>query len=247
MQITPPTEAEVASLVAAHAHRFPAKYTLTVPGDGGKTVRLPVLVGNPSGAAPLPGEKPSPAWSIIVAAALRLRTEAPGLSQQVAEDCVLWPPPASWAQWLARWPGLPAKLADLISAKVAAEPNAIEQPADGDEPPQPLQAILASHPAAAWRRARAQGEVFAIALEPPGGTAWKLWQEALHKPKADAWKLVRELVEACVRGVVAVKGDNATTCDLDETIRRWPGLAVMLVGELGELVGAAAEVEAGGW
>jgi len=74
LDIKPPTPEEYASLASQHSHRFPEKYTVSLPGDHGTTVRIPVVIGNPSGPCKMTlGQKPAPAWSNFLAPALRVR------------------------------------------------------------------------------------------------------------------------------------------------------------------------------
>src|SRR5687768_6628928 len=115
-----PSPDERALLKAEHAHRFPELATLSLTGDGGAPVSLPIVLGNPSGACQMPvGAPVSPAWSTLVRASLGIADEVGDVAAQLATDCVLWPDRATWARHTTRWPALPQSVADEIRNKVA--------------------------------------------------------------------------------------------------------------------------------
>jgi len=239
MQVKAPSPEELAALLEQHPHRHPEKATITVIGDGGRAVRLPVLLGNPSGACRMPSDKPSsPVWGSLLGAGLRVRSEPTDIGEQLAIDCVLCPERCIWTQWVGRWPGLPRKVADLLLQKIRSLPGTVEVPWEGDEIPEPIASALAAHPRAVWRRLRVPGDPV-IVIDPPPAPVWRIFQDAIERPHADLWTAVRELAE----GRVIASAPTA----IGEAIDRWPGIAVLLVGEINRLVGAAAEVELGEW
>lgn len=243
MDTSPPDQEKLAALLVEHAHRYPEKATLTVTGDRGKPLRLPILLGNPSGACHMPaGVKPSPAWASFVRGVLT-RAEAPTIASQIAADCVLHPAPAEWRGWCARWPGLATSLADSVLLKKLGI-RSLEELEDDEEPPATLLAVLEATPAAAWRRAQMGQAVYDLVIEPPPAPAWKFFQEAIERPKSDAWAKIRELAEAQVKACVTEAG---VVVPVAEIYDRWPGLAVRTIGVLQNLVGRSAEIEIGDW
>jgi hypothetical protein len=244
--ITPPPTDEVAALIAAHASRFPEKHTLSVIGDGGKMVRLPILIANPLGAREIPKDKKTPGvWSQIVASAMRLRTEPPNVADTLARECLLWPPAALWSQWSQRWPGLPKAVADVLTQKVGAAAISIDAPSDEEEAPVALTEALELFPRGCWRKTRPGDEILALAIVPPEAPVWRLFTEALNKPQADVWRMCWELASACT--VAAADSASGNARAPAEVFTRWPGLVPLVIAEISALIGASVEVEAGGW
>ena len=248
MEIVRPSADELAELLAHHAHRYPERSGVTMRGDG-EDVRLPLLLGNPSGACSMPsGSKPSPAWASLLSGGGGVDA---ALARQLADDCVLYPPRATWAQWVARWPGLPGSVASVVIAdKLAMRPETIAAPVYSDEAPAPIAAALAAHPRAAWRwlRPRPRGDSFAVAINPPESAAYRMYTDALRKPGSDAWAMHRQLVDAVIVACVRVRpDDSASTEPVGATLDRFPGLVLGLVGVAKEMVGASVEITLGEW
>lgn len=246
MNISPPPVEELARLLSTHAHRHPQKAKITVPGDGGRPVVLAVLLGNPSGACRMPaGARPTGAWEKVVAATFGLCADGPEILQQLIADSVLWPDAGTLAQWQARWPALAVALRQPVRAKCGAALSQIEQPDLDEEPPPAIAETQAAAPEIAWRRLRpTRADVLAVAIAPPDPALWTLFQEAVKKPDAAVWQSVREMAEASVKACVRADGGAAP---LAQILDRWPGLALLLVATVGQLAGAAAEVELGEW
>lgn len=255
MEIKPPTAAELDVILARHAHRFPEKFSLSFPGDRGSTVKIPVLVGNPSGACKLPlGEKPSPAWSHLIAVAFRVREESTELVRQAALDCLLWPDPRAWTQVVDRWPAAPDTLWDTARAKCGAALSLMSFPELGEETPAPIAAALERHPQAVWRKLRAGDRKLHIIVEPPQSIAWSFFSDAMKKDDADRWSLVCELAQTAVpfvaRATDATMTEPAKYDELNFTgdvLSRYPGFAMHVALTLGQLAGIAARVDRDGW
>lgn len=243
LKISPlPSGDDLAQLLALHAHRYPQPAHLTVIGDGGEKQRLPLILGNPTGACVMPdGEKVSPAWNTIVRSAIQQRRESGGIGEQLIKDCLLWPDRRTWATWHQRWPGIAANVLESIGKKVGQAPVSATW-TEEEEPPATIAAALASRPHAVWRRIAPHGVEIHLAIDPPDGATWRLFESATAKTDADAWERVRELVEARVPAVARTDGKSIA---LTEMLARWPGAAISITGEILSLVGNNVEVELG--
>lgn len=248
MDVRAPSEEELSELLAKHAARAPEKASLVVLGDGGTPIKLPLVLGNPSGAtleAKPDAKKPS-VWARFLAVALKLRPEPLDLPDAVALDGVLWPPRRTWFAWCERWPALAKTVADSIATKVGCS---LQQAAYDDEPPEPLAPILAEHPRATWREVRTRDGLYALAIEPLDATAWPLFTDKLKKPdEHDTWSLARELCDAVIIGCVERKRSGEDVAfDKARLLSKSPGIAIVVIGEVAQLVGVSAEVHLGEW
>lgn len=252
MDFSPPSAEELARLLALHAHRHPEKRTITVLGDGGRPVRLPFVLGNPTGATLLDGDgrmpdgrRPTTAWSDTVRVTLNLAKDGPGAAQALVEDCVLWPGRVQLAQWAERWPALYGTLVDPVQRKLGGS-KVLETPdPDDDAPPAPIAEALKATPRAVWRfLAPRPDERFAVAIESPDATTWRFFQEETNKAEANVWPVVLDVVKNATRAFCRADGAPA---GFELTVARWPGLAVALFTVVSALGGAAAAVEEGGW
>ena len=223
--ISRPQDDELAALLTEHAHRYPTKAALTVRGDDGP-VKLPMLLGNPSGACTMPeGVKGSPAWGDLVAFTLGMRSEPIDLAERLAYDCVLWPSRAVLAQWFERWPGLPRNVFDLVRQKVGLSDDCCREDPDSSE---------------ARLHVKANGvEEHTVELRTPGLAAWRLYKEAMRKPKADAWRLASDMVSATVK--------QCSPTPYASLAERAPGVVIVLIAYLATLVGGTQEQELGNW
>ncbi len=239
MEIRYPSDEEVAETLSDKAYRFPEKAGVTLPGDGGVPVRVPLILGNPSGACKLPpGMPPMPAWRMSVAATLKLRADGDGVADQLAADCVLWPDQRSWNALVNRWPALPGLVLATIRKKYGGDVALLKAVPQDEKPEGEIAVALAAHPHAVRRRFSPLGTAFEIVVDPPQSGAWRGFVDAVTAKDADAWVRASEMASACV---VASGMPFATAID------RWPGLALLVVNLIGELIGASAEVELGGF
>lgn len=255
MEIKPPTADELAQLTAQHVHRFPEKFSLSMPGDRGSTVKIPVLIGNPTGACKMPlGERPSAAWSNFIAALFQVRPESAELERQAAADCLLWPTPIVWSQVAERWPGAPSVLWKAASKKCGASLALMDIPEDGDPPPPPIAAELDRYPRAVWRILNPPGQKLAVVIDSPKSIAWSFFSDAMKKDDADRWALVCELSQMAVPAAVRII--DATMAEperyepvnfVEDIMSRWPGFALHVAATLSYLAGRIAKVEREGW
>ena len=247
MDLRAPTDDEFQALLSRHSTRHPSKAHLTVIGDGDVQVRLPLVLGNPTGCSRMPeGVEVSPAWDEHAAAILRLRKSGGReAGEALVEDCVLWPEPATWAQWAARWPGLPNSALALVARKVAVLGACVKKPGPKDTAPGPIAATLGKHPRAVWRKlAPEQGEEMAIALDAPDGVRWQFFVDGSMEPGARLGALAADMLAACTLACVRLDG---TAAPIGDVVDRWPGLALLLTQQVAELAGATAEVALGEW
>jgi hypothetical protein len=245
MIVTPPSDDELRALLVEHAHRHPTKASITVIGDGGQPVRLPMIVGNPAGACAMPDAKPSSAWNEMLGAALGLIVEPANLGARLAQDVVLWPDRATVGKWLERWPALPKKIADLLGQKLAVSDRCIEEPAFDEDPPAAIAKAIADNPRAVWRRLRPSPDTLLhVAVSPPAPAAYRIFKDALKKAKAAPWPIVRD---AAIGGIIASVDDSGVPVNVAADLARWPGLAALVIAEMQGLAGSDAEVHLGEW
>lgn len=236
MDIATPSAAEVEAIFA-DTLRYPEKASATVIGDGGKPQRLPLILGNPSGACSSV-ERVSPAWSRMVAATYRMREEAD--EAELVRDCLLYPPAPIWAQWVERWPALVDAVTPTLRAKVGWKLTALDEaPFDYETPPE-LAVVLARNPRAVLRVCSVSKEPIAIVLAAPRSAVWRMFIDAIRKKDADHWTLARDYASAVVLGVHGMPSADAL-------IERWPGLALVIGLVASNLAGVTADVELGEW
>lgn len=239
MEIVKPSADQLAGLVALHAHRFPEKALAGVI-DEGKQIKLPILLGIPTGAAAMPlGEKGSPAWSHAVAITFKQREDSALETEALVRDCVLWPEPATWMQWVGKWPALPLAVLPTLRKKIGGVPSQLEEPAEDEPLPEPLQAAAKQYPRAVWRRAKLPTTSIDLLIDAPAPPAWRIFLDAMKRGDAKHWELVRDLAN----GVTRAPADSAR----EAMYAQWPGLALIVVLQATMLGGLGADVELGEW
>lgn len=244
MNFAPPSAKEAARLLAEFAYRHPEKASLEVVGDRGAPVRLPILLGNPTGACRLPsGMRPSPAWQDSIAVTLRLRRVEDSAADLLGADCVVWPAPGVWAEWVERWPALTGRVAELARQKMGGVLDAVVEPAANAKAPEAVDEALAGRPRAVWRIVNVPSTRLDLAIDAPTGAVYDAFLDAVRKPDADLWRLCGDLVRACVPVVVA----NGGAMPVEEVLDRWPGLGVVLIAVVAQLAGAGAKARMGEW
>jgi hypothetical protein len=234
MDIAEPTLEEREAIKATQAHRFPELRYFPKPGDDGEPIKLPVILGNPSGACQMPeGAYISKAWAQAVAT-----TFNPGKFDHapLVADCVLWPDPRTWASWTQRWPALASSVRPALARKYGGSPALISEPGPEITAPAEIAAAQAANPAATWLRFSPKGAVVDLVIKSPSSSTWAMFTDAMKQPGAASWKLALELALA-----VTV----ASTKPIGEVIARWPGLPLLIVHEASYLAGLATEFEEG--
>lgn len=242
MDIIEPTQEEVAAIAATNPARVPTLIHLTVIGDRGASVRLPFVLGNPSGACGLPANKTTSIWSSFVSAALK-NGKLPEGEDAAAQDVMLWPPPAAWAQWSDRWPALSGQVWRAAKKKCGAIVEAISEPAYDDERlPDPVKAALAQFPRACLRRYQLHKASFLLLIDPPASAPWRIYLEAIRSDK-DVAKTAREMAQLCTK--FTFDDQAGAPAAFEAVTAQWPGLAVQACLTISVLAGAAAGVELG--
>jgi len=255
VEIKPPTADDLAVLLAKNAHRFPDKRTISLPGDRGSTVRIPVLIGNPSGACKMPiGERPSAAWSNVIAETFSVLDKGVDVVRQAAADCVLWPDPLTWAQVAERWPAAPDTLWKAAREKCGASLAQLDIPAADEQPHELVKAVLDKYPRAVWRRLDGDGTPLVIVVDAPKSIAWSFFSSAMRKSDSDRWELITQMTQGAVPGAWRVTPATMSTPEqlepfdfIGEGLARWPGFALHVALTLGQLAGIAARVDRDGW
>lgn len=234
IQILELTLEERESIKRDLAYRFPELRYFPKPGDDGKPVKLPVVLGIPSGASKMPADKKaSKAWGAKVA-----QTFGTGEAEwlPLIADCVLWPSPPVWAEWLQRWPALADSVRPALIAKYGGAADLLSEPSGDVEPPAVIGDARAANPGSSWQRFQPKGSTVDLVVKPPSSAQWAMFTEAMKRPGADHWKLALELAEA-----VTV----ASTMGVADAFARWPGLALLVDREAAYLAGIASEYEEG--
>jgi hypothetical protein len=231
VEFAKPTETEFEALAAEHAARYPTKARVTVIGDNGAQINVPLVLGNPTPAK----------WSEILAVLLKQREAPEDFKEQVALSSVLWPDRKGWYALLARWPALPASVADLVMSKIGAR----LLPVSDEEPPPPsLAAALEGKPRARWRRLQTtSGAIFEVALEAPSPAAWRLFKEALTKKGADVAAVVRDACKASMLSCVSADAP----ADFERLVDEFPFVVTLIITEIGALAGIAESAALGEW
>ena len=245
--LTPSTE-QLASLLATHAARFPTPASITMVGDRGVPVRLPFVLGNPTGACPQVSERErTTTWGVFIAATMKLVDAPDHLAETGAAECVLYPDAVTYAEWRARWPALSAAVWSAVKQKCGTEQTAIDEPAFDDELATPVREAAVASPSACLRRftMRRKKADYSVVLviDSPKTVSWRFFIEAMRKPKADHWQLTREMAEACIK--VAYDETAGAAVSLDEVVAPYPGVALLATLIVGQLAGVAADVELG--
>jgi hypothetical protein len=236
--IAPPPPDVLARALEENAQRFPEKFEISVPGDRGKEIKLPVVLGIPSGALPLDdkgniasGRKPAPGWGLMIASALGFREETPDELDDFVRDCVLWPPRATWNTWRDEWPGMGPRVLRDLKKKIARGSEFIDTPDDDQEPPAEIKLSRRG----LWRILKpAPGIVRSVAVEPVDAETWRMYMRAMRLGE-DAPKHTRAIVDMATGGTVS------------DVLDRYPGFVLMLASLVAYLAGCGAEVERGNW
>jgi len=222
--IAPPSPEALAELVEANAARFPEKAAVVVIGDDGESLRLPLLVGIPSGATkPLPSTA-LPVWSDLVALTMGAkRTGAETIGEALARDCILFPKPGILSAWEERWPAVVHAISNIVGAKIGMEADLVAPvpKVDGKVVPG---AFLVGRPA------------LLVTITAPSRAHYVALRAAVRREGADHVALLDDLIAACVKG----RG-------VDELLVRHPGLALPLYRTVMRLAGEQAEAHLGEW
>jgi hypothetical protein len=248
MEIKTPTTEQVAAICSEHAARYPEPAAITMVGDRGVAVRLPFILGSPSGACKLAADKKAPIWASFVGAALKM-SEAPGNAEELAaNDCILYPDFATYKEWCTRWPALPSAVWRAVRRKIGMELDAVEEISFDDELPDAVKAALVTFPAASIRRvnvrARKVDRQFVCLISPPPAPSWRFFLEAMRKPRADHWSLTMEMAQ----GSIKIAHEASTNREIDvgsELLTPWPGVALLTLATVSVLAGQTADVELG--
>lgn len=217
------------------AHRFPELRYFPKPGDDGRPIKLPVVLGNPSGSCRMPaGSRASKAWGQKVAQTFGVSNDS--RNAQLVADCVLWPPPNVWAEWLQRWPALNDSVFPALVRKYGGASDQVTEPSDDTEAPAAIADARGQHPGSSWIRFEPKGAIVDVLVKAPTGTQWALFTEAMKAQSADHWALALDLATACTA---------ASTMPIAEAFARWPGLALRVNMEASFLAGLATEAEEG--
>jgi len=234
--IAPPSPEALAELLAANALRFPEKASLDVLGDGGQVVRLPFLLGIPTGSLPPGTVAAFPAWRDFVELVLSIRKDSEGVTPALVRDCILYPARGQLAQWEERWPALVTSLGGVVLQKIGVDHELLAEPGPRDVPPTAIAEQLATSPAAMWRWLKVGDAPIAVAIAPPTPAQWSAFTAALRRPGVDGLELMTELVTTCVKGE-----------GLGARLVQWPGVAVPLENLIAKMAGAAAASRLGLW
>lgn len=237
-----PTPEEFAALELAQAHRFPERGHITVVGDGGAPVRLPIVLANPSGSCKMPsGQTGSPMWSLAAGAMMQF-AGVPS-ADRLSNDCVLWPDAATFQSWVARWPALHERVWSMVRKKVAADTSSFEETAEGEAFPDIIAAAVSQFPHAVVRRFTPQGRSILAVIDSPSMLAWRFFLDAGRKRGAEYWKLISEMSGSCVR--VLADEETGHSLSFDDVAARWPGIPVIAAMTVSVLAGMAGESELG--
>jgi len=241
---SPPTGADLELLLSKYAHRYPEKVRIPVIGDGGEELILPALIANPTGACKLTaGEQVNPAWEKVCGATVRGQGLPGNISELLVADCLIWPNVLEWGSWLTRWPGLASDVGDAILRKIGAYGVKLEEPYQGETPPDSVINILVSKPKATWRRAKMRNLQMVIVLEPPSASQWQMHQDALEKGEG-VWGEIREFVKS---RIVAFVDSDGAPLETSSIIERYPGVALPIGQQVNRLAGSVRQVELGEW
>jgi hypothetical protein len=236
MIVAEPTPEVREAIKATQAHRFPELRYFPKPDDDGKPVRLPVILGNPSGACKMPsGARRSKAWEQSVAATFGA-TREPFDHGPLVTDCVLWPDGRTWASWLQRWPALADSIRPALVRKYGGSAEMISEPGSDEEAAPEIADAMAAHPSASWLRFTAKGTVVDLVVKAPSSSTWAMFTDAMKRPGAESWALALDLATSCTA---------AATLPAADLYVRWPGLALLVDRQASYLAGLATEYEEG--
>ncbi len=220
--IAPPAPEVLQQLLAEHALRYPEKATVDAIGDGGVTLRLPLLIGNPTGSTRTPGPRVLPAWSDFVALTLGAKkTGADTIGEEVARDCLLFPSPALLAEWEQRWPAILGAIGSITLSKIGADAKLVR---------------MAPLPEAPSRYLLGTGAGVEATVTTPSKAHYDGLRASVKREGADCIELLDELIAVCVKGT-----------GVSELLVRRPGLALPLYNTAMRLAGAVADARLGEW
>ena len=244
MQFAPPSPEELVQLRAAHVHRHPQPAKFPVLAEHGERVKLPFLLGNPSGACTMPhGARVKPVWAEIVRGMATSNLDSRAVLDPLAKDCILWPDPGTFAAWCERWPGLAGDVALGALRMVGGLVSQIVEPAAIEEPHSEVEAALEAHPRAVWRRLMPPSAIFDVIIDAPASAAYDAFSDAIRRPDEDAVQLTRDFASgqlvACFAGVKAVTAGDV--------FDRYPGLTIFVAAQARRLAQTQGEVELGEW
>lgn len=230
---------ERAALKREQAHRFPELLFFPKPGDDGKPVKLPIVLGNPPGACKMPhGVRVSKLWDEKVArtfGALSGGTDDPVPMSQLVAECVMWPSAPVWTEWLERWPALGTSVGPALVHKYGGAMDQVGEP-DLSAAPDVIASARADAPGSTFMRFQPKGATVDLLVKAPSSGQWALFTEAMKRPDAGHWDLVLQLATACTA---------ASTMALADAFLRWPGLALQIDREAAYLAGLNTEYEEG--
>lgn len=238
MQYAPPNEDEARRILAASAHRYPEKASITIGG-----VRLPLIIGNPTGATRAKTAAASPAWNDAIAVTLKLKSPDDAQADQLGADCVIWPDPATFDEWCERWPALPGRVAQLARQKFGGDLGCVSEPAYDERAPEDVAVAMVEQAGAVHRIVRLPSARLDVVMVTPPRVAYDAFVDAIRKPGADVWRLCCEMVSASVARALV----DGKRIECDAMLDRWCGLGVVLVAVAAQLAGAGAEARLGEW
>jgi hypothetical protein len=234
--IAPPPPDTLAVLLDQNAHRHPEKATVTVIGDGGASLVLPLLLGIPSGTNKDPaGAPPLPAWENLVAATMGAR-KATGVSAELVRDCLIYPTRGVLAGWEDRWPAIIDSLDGVVLEKIGAVESFLVEPRAGEKAPDAIASVVAASPTGTWRWITCGPERLPVVVVPPSKPHYDALKAALKRDGVECTALLDDLIGACVKG----PGFAAR-------VKQWPGIALPLEHLIVKMAGAAAEARLGEW
>lgn len=175
--IAPPAPEVLSQLLAEHAHRYPEKGTVDPLGDG--AMRLPLLIGNPTGSTK--AARAFPAWADLVALTMGgKQTGADTIGVEIARDCLLYPTPGVLAGWEDEWPAIMGAIGGAVLAKIGADSAMVRRVADG------------------YRIG--PGEGVHVTISTPTRAHYEALKAAVKREGADCLALLDDLLAACVKG-----------------------------------------------
>lgn len=222
--IAPPSPEALAELVQANAARFPEKATVTVIGDDGEDLRLPLLIGIPTGATkPLPA-KALPVWPDLVALTMGAKREgADTIGDALTRDCLLFPTPSILAAWEERWPAVVNSIQGVVGEKIGMEAELVRPAPKVDGKAVPGGYLLGR-------------DKLPVTITTPSRAHYVALRAAVRREGADHVALLEDLIAACVKG----RG-------VDELLVRQPGLALPIYKAAMRLAGELQDARLGEW
>jgi len=213
--IAPPSPEVLSQLLAENAHRYPEKGSVDPLDDG--ALRLPLLIGNPTGSIKPPLARAFPAWADFVALTMGAKkTGADTIGVEIARDCLIYPTPAILGGWEDEWPAILGSIGGLVLSKIGAHSAMVRKTSD---------AYLVG-----------PGEGIPVTISTPTRAHYEALKSAVRREGADCLALLDELLAVCVKG----RG-------FEELLVERPGLALPLYKEIMRRAGADADARLGEW